>query len=218
MMLKKLEIAHMLDAYEEEEFVLEEENLVDPQRIRAAVMGRVRRGRTRRVLLTAAVLAACLGLVGWTYGERVIQLLNGGQVTIGAGYGTVQMSDGYDEQGNPVILSLEQDRLWLVARGQRLDVTDQVDEKTPYVDTWWDEEDTLHYVIVGGTTEDYGWFEGIKLADGSGGGAGVPHSRTAGCRGPRVAHPGPSAAPGPLGRTERAERIGMCLAVPRKLW
>ena len=177
-MLKKLEIAHMLDAYEEEEFVLEEENLVDPQRIRAAVMGRVRRGRTRRVLLTAAVLAACLGLVGWTYGERVIQLLNGGQVTIGAGYGTVQMSDGYDEQGNPVILSLEQDRLWLVARGQRLDVTDQVDEKTPYVDTWWDEEDTLHYVIVGGTTEDYGWFEGIKLADGSGGGAGVPHSRT----------------------------------------
>ena len=43
-MLKKLEIAHMLDAYEEEEFVLEEENLVDPQRIRAAVMGRVRRG------------------------------------------------------------------------------------------------------------------------------------------------------------------------------
>ena len=65
-----------------------------------------------------------------------------------------------------------------MAGGQRLDVTDQVDEKTPYVDTWWDEEDTLHYVIVGGTTEDYGWFEGIKLADGSGGGAGVPHSRT----------------------------------------
>lgn len=177
-MLRKIEIAHMMDAYEEEEFAPEEEALVDPQRVRTAVMGRVRRGRTRRILLTAAVLAACLGLVGWTYGERVIQLLNGGQVTIGAGYGTVQMSDGYDEQGNPVILSLEQDRLWLVARGQRLDVTDQVDEKTPYVDTWWDEEDTLHYVIVGGTTEDYGWFEGIKLADGSGGGAGVPHSST----------------------------------------
>ena len=141
-------------------------------------------------------------------------------MTIGAGYGTVQMSDGYDEQGNPVILSLEQDRLWLVARGQRLDVTDQVDEKTPYVDTWWDEEDTLHYVIVGGTTEDYGWFEGIKLADGSGG---EQVFRTAvqtfrRMQRTRVAHPGPSAAPGPLGRTERAERIGMCLAVPRKLW
>ena len=172
-MLRKIEIAHMMDAYEEEEFAPEEEALVDPQRVRTAVMGRVRRGRTRRILLTAAVLAAC----GLAQPGDVV-LLNGGQVTIGAGYGTVQMSDGYDEQGNPVILSLEQDRLWLVARGQRLDVTDQVDEKTPYVDTWWDEEDTLHYVIVGGTTEDYGWVEGIKLADGSGGGAGVPHSRT----------------------------------------
>ena len=56
-MLKKLEIAHMMDAYEEEEFVPEEEALVDPQRVRTAVMGRVRRGRTRRILLTAAVLA-----------------------------------------------------------------------------------------------------------------------------------------------------------------
>ena len=177
-MLRKIEIAHMMDAYEEEEFAPEEGGSGRSPEGQDCRDGPGPPGRTRRILLTAAVLAACLGLVGWTYGERVIQLLNGGQVTIGAGYGTVQMSDGYDEQGNPVILSLEQDRLWLVARGQRLDVTDQVDEKTPYVDTWWDEEDTLHYVIVGGTTEDYGWFEGIKLADGSGGGAGVPHSRT----------------------------------------
>ena len=56
-MLRKIEIAHMMDAYEEEEFAPEEEALVDPQRVRTAVMGRVRRGRTRRILLTAAVLA-----------------------------------------------------------------------------------------------------------------------------------------------------------------
>ena len=82
-MLKKLEIAHMMDAYEEEEFVPEEEALVDPQRVRTAVMGRVRRGRTRRILLTAAVLAACLGLVGWTYGERVYQFMCGGRLVSG---------------------------------------------------------------------------------------------------------------------------------------
>ena len=57
--MRKIEIAHMMDAYEEEEFAPEEEALVDPQRVRTAVMGRVRRGRTRRILLTAAVLAAC---------------------------------------------------------------------------------------------------------------------------------------------------------------
>ncbi len=43
-MLRKIDIAHMMDAYEEEEFAPEEEALVDPQRVRTAVMGRVRRG------------------------------------------------------------------------------------------------------------------------------------------------------------------------------
>ena len=41
-MLRKIEIAHMMDAYEEEEFAPEEEALVDPQRVRTAVMGRGR--------------------------------------------------------------------------------------------------------------------------------------------------------------------------------
>ena len=37
-MLRKIEIAHMMDAYEEEKFAPEEEALVDPQRVRTAVM------------------------------------------------------------------------------------------------------------------------------------------------------------------------------------
>lgn len=57
-------------------------------------------------------------------------------------------------------------------------VTDQVDEKTPYVDTWWDGEGNLYYVIVGGTPEDYGWYEGVTVPDGSGGGSGILSSCT----------------------------------------
>ena len=106
MMLKNLEIADILDAYEEEEFVPEEENLVDPQRVRAAVMGRVRRGRTRRVLLTAAVLAACLGLVGWTYGERVYQFMCGGQLVSGEH----QTSLEWDKEARAQVLSVEDGR------------------------------------------------------------------------------------------------------------
>ena len=64
------------------------------------------------------------------------------------------------------------------ARGQRVDITEQVDEKTPYVDTWWDGEGNLYYVIVGGTPEDYGWYEGVTVPDGSGGGSGILSSRT----------------------------------------
>ena len=91
---------------------------------------------------------------------------------------TMAMSNGLDENGDPTIISLENSRLWFVADGQRIDVTSQVNENTPYVWTQWEKDGGLHYIIVGGTPEDYGWFEGIELPGDSGGGSGVFHSRT----------------------------------------
>lgn len=181
--MKKLEISKLMNGYLDEE-LQPKEGLVDRERVKELVRARIgrRRVQKRRVLLAAAVLAVCLGLVGWSYGERIFQLVGGGQVTIGGsggeGYGEVHTSDGYDENGQPLVVSLEEGRLWVVARGQRVDVTDRVDEKTPYVDTWWDGEGNLYYVIVGGTPEDYGWYEGVTAPDGSGGGNGVLSSRT----------------------------------------
>lgn len=182
--MKQIEISKLMSGYVDEEFQPREEVLVDPDRVKELVRTRLHRGRLRkrRMLLAAAVLAACLGLVGWSYGERIFQLAGGGQVTIGGsggeGYVETHTSDGYDENGQPLILSLEEGRLWVVAQGQRVDVTDQVDAETPYVDTWWDEEGNLCYVIVGGTPEDYGWYQGVTAPDGSGGGNGVLSSRT----------------------------------------
>lgn len=185
--MKKIEISELMNGYVDEE-LQPREGLVDRERVRALVRARVgrRRVQKRRVLLVAAALTVCLGLVGWScaemYGEQIFQLVGGGQITIGGsgeeGYVAGRPSDGYDENGQPLVLSLEEGRLWVVARGQRVDVTDQVDEKTPYVDTWWDGEGDLYYVIVGGTPEDYGWYEGVTVPDGSGGGSGVLSSRT----------------------------------------
>ena len=130
--------------------------------------------------LTADVfLAACLALAGWSYGEQIYQFFSGGWVSIGgAGDGpTIAMSNGLDENGEPTIISLENGRLWFVADGQRVDVTSQVNENTPYVWTQWEKNGGLHYIIVGGTPEDYGWFEGIELPGDSGGGSGMLHSR-----------------------------------------
>ena len=184
MNLKRIDLFQLMNAFQDEEFEPKEECFVNENKIKETVLAQVRQKKRkgRTVLVLAAALAACLALAGWSYGEQIIHLLSGGQVirggTGGAGYGTVIMSDGYDENGNPTIISLEDGRLWFVAGGQRVDVTDQVDEETPYVYTVTDEEDNLHYIIVGGTPEDYGWFEGVQFPDGSGGGSGVPHSRT----------------------------------------
>ena len=184
MSLKKLELSRLMDAYTDAEFEPKEETFVDKNAVKEAVIKTVKEKRhtARKAVVLAAALAACLALVGFTWGERIIQLMSGGQVTIGqtgigGGYGTVTMSDGYDEAGNPTVIALEEGRLWFVAGGQRLDVTEEMDDETPYVHTLMDEEGNFHYWIVGGTPEDYGWFEGVKLPDGSGGGGGILHSR-----------------------------------------
>lgn len=182
--MKRIEIFTLMDGYVDEEFLPEEGGLVDQAKVNDLVRARLRRGklRKRRILLAAAALAVCLGLVGWSYGARIFPLVGGGQVTVGGslgeGYGEAHTSDGYDESGQPLVVSLEENRLWVVARGQRVDITDEVNEKTPYVETWWDEEGNLYYIIVGGTPEDYGWYQGVTALDGSGGGNGVLSSRT----------------------------------------
>lgn len=184
MNLKRIDLFQLMNAFQDEEFEPEEECFVDENKVKETVLTQVRwkKRKGRTVLVLAAALAACLVLAGWTYGERIYQFISGSQVTIsgsaGMGSGTVTLSDGLDENGDPTIITLEEGRLWFVAGDQRVDVTDQVDEETPYIWTQWLEDGSLHYIVVGGTPEDYGWFEGVTAPDGSGGGSGILHSRT----------------------------------------
>lgn len=147
----------------------------------SAIAARVLPGRPQdwEELTADVFLAACLALAGWSYGEQIYQFFSGGWVSIGGADDgpTIAMSNGLDENGEPTIISLENGRLWFVADGQRVDVTSQVNENTPYVWTQWEKNGGLHYIIVGGTPEDYGWFEGIELPGDSGGGSGMLHSR-----------------------------------------
>lgn len=125
-------------------------------------------------------------------------------MTIGEGYGSVTMSDGKGEEGEPLVVSLEAGRLWFVAGGERTDITDLVDEDTPYVHTYTDGEGVLHYFLVGGTPEDYGWFEGLKAPDGQRRRRRCAEQRGAGAGnrgdggGARMVHGGNGAGPGPL--------------------
>ena len=147
----------------------------------SAIAARVLPGRPQdwEELTADVFLAACLALAGWSYGEQIYQFFSGGWVAIGSADDgpTIAMSNGLDENGEPTIISLENGRLWFVADGQRVDVTSQVNENTPYVWTQWEKNGGLHYIIVGGTPEDYGWFEGIELPGDSGGGSGMLHRR-----------------------------------------
>ena len=184
MSLRKVDISRIMDAYEDTEFLPEEDMSVNTDKIKQEVANAVKEKRHtgRRLIVLAAALAACLALAGWAWGERVYQFISGSTLSTGgnpaAGSISVDLTDGLNEAGDSAIIAQEEGRLWFVATGERIDVTDLVDETTPYVWTRWLEDGSLHYIIVGGTPEDYGWFEGMKFPDGSGGGSGTPHSRT----------------------------------------
>lgn len=108
------------------------------------------------------MLAACLGLVGWTYGERVYQFMCGGQLVSGEH----QTSLEWDKEARAQVLSVEDGRVWFVADGQRLDITDRIDEETPYLYAWQDGQGNRSGLIVGGTPEHCGWAEIWERADG----------------------------------------------------
>lgn len=179
MNLKRIDLFQLMNAFQDEEFEPEEECFVNENKVKETVLTQVRQKKRkgRKVLVLAAALAACLALIGWTYGEKIYPLLTTVDAAIGNGSETVYISAGSYENGGNGIIELEEGRLWFLVEGQRLDITDQVDEKTPYVWTRWERNGDLHYVLVGGTPEDYGWAEGIKFANGEGGGTGTLHSR-----------------------------------------
>ena len=100
--MKKLKISSLMNEYQDQESEpVPQPGLVDGERVRQRVLGQVagrRRRKLRRAVIAAVAAAACLGLVAWTWGERIYQMASGGQVTIGEGYGSVTMSDGKGEE------------------------------------------------------------------------------------------------------------------------
>lgn len=183
MSLRKVDISELMDAYEDTEFLPEEDVSVNTDKIKQEVANIVKGKRRtgRKLILLAAALAACLALAGWAWGERVYQFISGSTLSTGgnpaAGSISVDLTDGLNEAGDSAIITLGEGRLWFVATGERIDVTNLVDEATPYVWTQRQEDGSLHYILVGGTPEDYGWYEGVEFPDGSGGGSGFLHSR-----------------------------------------
>ena len=135
--MKRIDLFQLMNAFQDEEFEPKEECFVDENKVKETVLAQVRQKKRkgRKVLVLAAALAACLALAGWSYGEQIYQFFSGGWVSIGGADDgpTIAMPNGLDKNGEPTIISLENGRLWFVADGQRVDVTSQVNENTPYV-------------------------------------------------------------------------------------
>ena len=136
--------------------------------------------RPIRILVTAAAVAAAL-TVGALAASGVlsrIPLLTGGQIEVA--YGTRPDGSGYadisrstDSETCPV--EVRDGAVWFTTEtGEALDITGQFSETEPYVYSYTDSVGARHDVVVGGTPENYGYFEYAYSGDGSfGGGTGV---------------------------------------------
>ena len=136
--------------------------------------------RPIRILITAAVVAAALtaGALAASGVLSRIPLLTGGQIEVsygtredGSSYGRISKSTG--EESCPV--EIRDGVVWFTTEtGEEVDITGQFSETEPYVYSYTDSVGARHDVVVGGTPENYGYFEYAYSEDGSfGGGAGV---------------------------------------------
>lgn len=90
MSLRKVDISRLMDAYEDTEFLPKEELLVNTEHIKEEVMGTVKGKRriSRKMVLVAAALVACLALAGWGYGGKIFDFLSGGQGVVSSSLAT----------------------------------------------------------------------------------------------------------------------------------
>lgn len=136
--------------------------------------------RPIRILITAAVVAAALtaGALAASGVLSRIPLLTGGQIEVS--YGTRPDGSGYadisrstDVENCPI--EVRDGVVWFTTETEEeVDITGQFSETEPYVYSYTDSVGARHDVVVGGTPENYGYFEYAYSEDGSfSGGAGV---------------------------------------------
>ncbi len=112
-------------------------------------------GQTVREAALAVGCVLCIAAAGPL--TQLYRMVSGDSVLIQTDpTGQYYLHISWKDINTPIML--EDGRLWLVLADERIDVTDLIDEDTPYILEGEDPDSGLkNYLIVGGTPEDYGW-------------------------------------------------------------
>lgn len=113
--------------------------------------------KAAKIVLAAALAVGCVLSIAAGLPAQVYNFMSRGTITALPGTGEFNMTlDG--ETAAPV--KAEDGRLWFEAGGQKVDITDKVDEDTPYIYEHTDPATGKKgYVVAGGTVENFGWVE-----------------------------------------------------------
>ena len=161
--MKRLEVSKLMDEYVDDEFFPEGGETADVQAVKDRVLAQAAPAKRRRAPLKMVLLAAALGVAGLlciaAAGPltQLYHMVSGDSMLIQTDpTGQHYLHISWQDTSTPIVL--EDGRLWLVVGDERTDVTDLIDENTPYIVEGEDPDSGLkNYLIVGGTPEDYGW-------------------------------------------------------------
>lgn len=161
--MKRLEVSKLMDEYVDNEFFPEGGETADVQAVKDRVLAQAAPAKRRKTPLKMVLLAAALGVAGLlciaAAGPltQLYHMVSGDSMLIQTDpTGQYYLHISWQDTSTPIVL--EDGRLWLVVGDERTDVTDLIDENTPYIVEGEDPDSGLkNYLIVGGTPEDYGW-------------------------------------------------------------
>lgn len=165
--MKRLEISKLMDEYQDDEFFPEGGSAADVETVKARVLEQARMAapakqkmpRRKKLLLAGALAAVLAVLVGAGFPSKLYQL----------GTGSVEFYRDADSktiryEGGTIPLVVEDGRLFYVLDGEHIDAAELMDEDTPYIRDLSDPgEDMICYLIMGGTPENYGWFQWLSV-------------------------------------------------------
>ena len=120
-----------------------------------------RKPSVKVMVLAAALAVGCVLSIAAGLPAQVYNFMTGGTLTVMPG-----TNHAIFEVSADIPVTLEDGRIMLTANGEKLDITDKIDENTPYIVKNTDEANGTHgYFIAGGTPEDFGWVE-LPILDG----------------------------------------------------
>ena len=118
-----------------------------------------------KIALAAALAVGCVLSIAAGLPAQVYNFVSGGSTTVSPGTDEVYRDIG-GQFADPI--KAENGRLWFEAGGQKLDITGQMDENTPYIYEHTDPQTgNKGYLVAGGTLDNFGWAEFFLADDGT---------------------------------------------------
>lgn len=162
--MKELEITELMRDYTDDEFNIEGDNTANTEKVVENVMAKVKTKKRMKPLFKVLIAAAAAAVLTGTAAAATLviskQFTTPTNLVVidSGGINDFDLRIDIAQTGTPMRVE-KGNRLIFTVGGEHTDITDLVDENTPYIYPYVNTEGDTCYIIVGGAEGDYGYAE-----------------------------------------------------------